>query len=342
MPLDPASIGIAAGINAAAPFIAKGIGGLFGLDEESDEEKRAAARRQDTVNRLTAAAEGRTPSAAQLAGIAQQQRTQLALQGLAQRGSVQQRAGNVRAAMQAAPEVMAQQGAQLAATRAAEMESARNALAQAQMGIANQEAAQGAARRQYMQGLIGAAIGGAASATTMGLKPDEKQKDGQEQAASAKPTAGGYGAMSEEQQKADIMGYGTAGQAQTAEPRGAIRRTGMGATRGAGMQELSSEPYAGTPMMNQMNGKSGFGDRVLQQATDAGVDIGKPGMMDLYMGSAAYARNTGANMRNPYQLQFGAPQKAPAFMAGEALTLGGPYRRESTLTAGRHDRFGGR
>lgn len=301
MPLDPASIGIAAGINAAAPFIAKGIGGLFGLDEESDEEKRAAARRQDTVNRLTAAAEGRTPSAAQLAGIAQQQRTQLALQGLAQRGSVQQRAGNVRAAMQAAPEVMAQQGAQLAATRAAEMESARNALAQAQMGIANQEAAQGAARRQYMQNLVGGAISGAAAATTMGLKPDEKEKAGQEQVASAKPTAGGYGSMSEGQQKADIMGYGTAGQAQTAEPRSAA---GMG-------------------------------------ATDAGVDIGKPGMMDLYMGSGAYARNTGANMRNPYQLQFGAPQKAPAFMAGEALTLGGPYRRESTLTSGRHDRFGG-
>lgn len=340
MPLDPASIGIAAGINAAAPFIAKGIGSLFGLDENSEEENRAAARRQQVVDRLTAAAEGRAPSAAQLAATAQQQRTQQALQGLAQRGSVQQRAGNVRAAMQAAPEVMAQQGAQLAATRAAEMESARNALAQAQMGIANMEAAQGAAKRQYMQGLIGGAMSGAASAATLGLKPDEKAKDGQEQAATAKPAAGGYGSMSPEQQKADIMGYGSASQAQTAEPGGAIRRTGMGATRGVGMQELSSQPYAGTPMMDQMDGKSGFGDRVLQEATDAGVGIGNPGMMDLYMGSAAYARNTGANMKNPYQLQFGVKQNSPVKLVGD-LTLGGPYARESGFTATRHGRFGG-
>ena len=275
MPLDPASIGIAAGINAAAPFIAKGIGSLFGLDEDSDEEKRAAARRQDVVNRLTAAAEGRAPSAAQLAGIAQQQRTQQALQGLAQRGSVQQRAGNVRAAMQAAPEVMAQQGAQLAATRAAEMESARNALAQAQMNVANQEAAQGAAKRQYMQSLIGAAIGGAASTTTMGLKPDEKAKDGQEQAAAAKPKTGGYDSLSPEQQKADIMGYGSASQAQTAEPRDAIRRTGMGATRGVMFAEGPSNAY------------------------------GVPGMGALGIGAS----------ESPFQLQFGAQPASPVRLA---------------------------
>lgn len=284
MPLDPASIGIAAGINAAAPFIAKGIGSLFGLDEESDEEKRAAARRQDAVNRLTAAAEGRAPSAAQLAGIAQQQRTQLALQGLAQRGSVQQRAGNVRAAMQAAPEVMAQQGAQLAATRAAEMESARNALAQAQMGVANQEAAQGAAKRQYMQSLIGAAIGGAASATTMGLKPDEKEKDGpakgadellREKAAREREANGG--------KSPNISDYGTTGQAQTAEPRGAIRRTGMGATRGVGFAEGPSNAY------------------------------GVPGMSALGIGAS----------ESPFQLQFGAQPASPVRLAPD-VALGQP------------------
>lgn len=282
MPLDPASIGIAAGINAAAPFIAKGIGSLFGLDENSEEENRAAARRQQVVDRLTAAAEGRAPSAAQLAATAQQQRTQQALQGLAQRGSVQQRAGNVRAAMQAAPEVMAQQGAQLAATRAAEMESARNALAQAQMGIANMEAAQGAAKRQYMQGLIGGAMSGAASAATLGLKPDEKSKEGpekgadellREKAAREREANGGkplsisdYGTASQAQTAAPTS------QAQTAEPRDAIRRTGMGEVRGVGLQEL---------------------------------------------------RSTGANMRNPYQLQFGAPSASPVLLGSE-LSLGRP------------------
>lgn len=178
MPIDPVSMGIAAGVNVAAPMIAKGIGSLFGLDEDSSEERRAAQRRQEAIDRLTAAAEGRTASAAQLAAQAQQQRTQQALQSLAQRGSVQQRAGNTRAAMQAAPEIMAQQGAQIAATRAAEMESARNALAQAQMGIANQEAAQGAAKRQYMQRLIGAGVQGAATAATMGMKADEPKGSG--------------------------------------------------------------------------------------------------------------------------------------------------------------------
>lgn len=170
--IDPLSIATAAGISALSPVVAKGIGSLFGLDEPSEEEKRASRMRQEAIDRLTAAAEGRAASPAQLAALAQQQRTQQALQSLAQRGTVQQRAGNVRAAMQAAPEVMAQQGAVAAQTRAAEMESARNALAQAQMGAAVQEAAAGRANREYMQRLIGAGVSGAASAAAYGMMQD--------------------------------------------------------------------------------------------------------------------------------------------------------------------------
>jgi hypothetical protein len=169
MAIDPLSIATAAGISALSPVVAKGIGSLFGLDEPSEEERRASQLRQDALNRLTAQAEGRTASPAQLAALAQQQRTQQALQSLAQRGTVQQRAGNVRAAMQAAPEVMAQQGAVAAQTRAAEMESARNALAQMQMASASQEAAAGRANREYMQRLIGAGVSGGASAAAMGM-----------------------------------------------------------------------------------------------------------------------------------------------------------------------------
>lgn len=169
MAIDPLSIATAAGISALSPVVAKGIGSLFGLDEASEEERRASQLRQQALDRLTAQAEGRTASPAQLAALAQQQRTQQALQSLAQRGSVQQRAGNVRAAMQAAPEVMAQQGAVAAQTRAAEMESARNALAQMQMASAAQEAATGRANREYMQRLIGAGVSGGASAAAMGM-----------------------------------------------------------------------------------------------------------------------------------------------------------------------------
>ena len=109
MAFDPVSFGVMAGTSLLAPAVTSGISSLFGLDELSEEEKRANALRQESINRLTAAAEGRTASPAQLAALAQQQRTQQALAGLAQKGTVQQRAGNVRAAMQAAPEVMAQQ-----------------------------------------------------------------------------------------------------------------------------------------------------------------------------------------------------------------------------------------
>jgi hypothetical protein len=169
MAIDPLSIATAAGISALSPVVAKGIGSLFGLDEPSEEEQRASRLRQEALDRLTAQAEGRTASPAQLAALAQQQRTQQALQSLAQRGTVQQRAGNVRAAMQAAPEVMAQQGAVAAQTRAAEMESARNALAQMQMASASQEAAAGRANREYMQRLIGAGVSGGASAAASGM-----------------------------------------------------------------------------------------------------------------------------------------------------------------------------
>ncbi len=232
MAVDPVSLGVAAGVNLLAPAVAKGIGGLFGLDEPSDEERRAAARRQEAIDRLTADAEGRTASPAQLAALAQQQRTQQALASLAQRGSVQQRAGNVRAAMQAAPEVMAQQGAVAAQTRAEEMARARNALAQAQMGVATQEAAQGAARREYMQRLIGAGIQGAAAVTgdVMTRSPD-----------AATGATGGTGAAAPAT-ATTTAATGTTSQAQTAAPTSSQFAAAPGegvaapATQGQGVQ----------------------------------------------------------------------------------------------------------
>lgn len=169
MAIDPLSIGVAAGVSALSPVVAKGIGSLFGLDELSEEERQAGQLRQQALDRLTAQAEGRTASPAQLAAIAQQQRTLQALQGLAQRGSVQQRAGNLRTAMQVAPEVMAQQGATAAQARAQEMESARNALAQMQMASAAQQAASGRANREYMQRIVGAGVSGAGAIAGQGM-----------------------------------------------------------------------------------------------------------------------------------------------------------------------------
>lgn len=167
MPFDPVSLGIAAGTSALAPVVAKGIGSLFGLDELSPEERQAEAERADAIRRLKEQAEGRTASAAELMARQQQQRTVQALHSLASRGTAQQQAGAQRAAMQAAPEVMAQQGATAAAMRAGEMERARNALAQTQMMAAQQQAASGRANREYMQRLIGAGVQGAAGVAGM-------------------------------------------------------------------------------------------------------------------------------------------------------------------------------
>lgn len=255
MAVDPVSLGVAAGVNLLAPVVAKGIGGLFGLDEPSEEERRAAARRQEAIDRLTAEAEGRTASPAQLAALAQQQRTQQALASLAQRGSVQQRAGNVRAAMQAAPEVMAQQGAVAAQTRAEEMARARNALAQAQMGVATQEAAQGAARREYMQRLIGAGIQGAAAVTgdVMTRSPDA--------------ATGGTGAATPAATPAATTtapATGTTAQAQTAAPAApaAAPKPSTGATPAP-----SSSLSLGGIQQGMQSGLSALGQGALELGT---------------------------------------------------------------------------
>jgi hypothetical protein len=282
MAIDPLSIATAAGISALSPVVAKGIGSLFGLDEASEEERRASQLRQQALDRLTAQAEGRTASPAQLAALAQQQRTQQALQSLAQRGTVQQRAGNVRAAMQAAPEVMAQQGAVAAQTRAAEMESARNALAQMQMASAAQEAATGRANREYMQRLIGAGVSGGASAAAMGMMQggDETPK---------KTTA--------------------PATAQTSTPSASPAVAKPSATTGVGAEVTSSGPMVG-PNMYTMNPASR--ENLFSQVTDAGVDLSKPGMAQLYFGGAGGVKNT--------RSQQYAPSFAPAL---PTIELGG-------------------
>ena len=92
------------------------------------------------------------------------------LQSLASRGTAQQQAGNVRAAMQAAPGIQQQQAGQLAALRASEMQQAQSALSQL-------EQQQGSQDRKYMQGLIGAGVQGAAGAGAMAMtqSPDAKK-----------------------------------------------------------------------------------------------------------------------------------------------------------------------
>lgn len=234
MAIDPLSIGVAAGVSALSPIVAKGIGSLFGLDQPSEEERQAEQLRQQALDRLTAQAEGRTASPAQLAAIAQQQRTQQALQSLAQRGSVQQRAGNLRTAMQAAPEVMAQQGAIAAQTRAQEMESARNALAQMQMASAAQQAASGRQNREYMQRIVGAGVSGAGAIAGQGMLMGAEDA-AKKTAETAKPA----------------IETATASQAQTAAP--AVQANPVVAAPSPTVQQQpSSVNLTATPLQMQM------------------------------------------------------------------------------------------
>ena len=170
MPFDPVTFGVVAGTSVLAPIISKGIGSLFGLDEPSAQEREAAQLQQQALANLRQAAQGTAASPAQLEAQYQRNRTIQALAGMAQQGTAQQRAGNVRAAMQATPEVMAQQGAIASRARAEEMARAREALANASMGIAQQQAAAGRAGREYAQRLIGAGIQGIGAGAAAGLE----------------------------------------------------------------------------------------------------------------------------------------------------------------------------
>jgi hypothetical protein len=170
MPFDPATFGVVAGTSVLAPIISKGIGSLFGLDEPSAQEREAARMQQEALASLRKTAEGQTASPAQLEALYQRNRTIQALAGMAQQGTAQQRAGNVRAAMHAAPEVMAQQGAIAAKARADEMARAREALVGMTASVAQQQAAAGRAGREYTQRLIGAGIQGIGAGAAAGLE----------------------------------------------------------------------------------------------------------------------------------------------------------------------------
>lgn len=155
MPFDPASFAISAGTSILGPLVGKGLGAMFGLDEPSERERAA----REGLQRL---ASGRVATPAQLMLQQQKNNTLKSLQSLASRGTAQQQAGNVRAAMQAAPGIQQQQAGQLAALRAQEMQQAQSALSQL-------EQQQGSQDRKYMQGLIGAGVSGAASAGALAM-----------------------------------------------------------------------------------------------------------------------------------------------------------------------------
>jgi len=128
---------------AATPFISKALGGLFGVDEAEEAQKRAYAG----IQRV---AQGGTTQAQAGAAYARANTLQN-LQALANRGTAQQQAGLQRQAMQQAPEVQAKYASQLADLRAMEQSRAQSQLAYYEGERARQDAAR---KRAALSGAI--------------------------------------------------------------------------------------------------------------------------------------------------------------------------------------------
>ena len=115
---------ISAGLSVATPFVSKALGGLFGVTDAEEEERRAIERAKQPFKQV---AEGGTTQGQAGIGYARGRAIQ-DLQAQASRGTAQQQAGLQRAAMQQGADVQAQYAAQLAELRSREQERARAAL----------------------------------------------------------------------------------------------------------------------------------------------------------------------------------------------------------------------
>lgn len=133
---------------AATPFLTKALGGLFGVDDAENAEKAS-------LSSLRRVADGGTTQGQ--AGMAYARgRTVQDLQGLANRGTAQQRAGLQRQAMQQAPGVQAQYASQLADLRSREQEHAASQVAFIE---GRRAAAEAARKRAALSGAMESAVG---------------------------------------------------------------------------------------------------------------------------------------------------------------------------------------
>jgi hypothetical protein len=165
---------IGAGLSVATPFVTKALGGLFGVSDAEEEERRALERAKAPFK---AVAEGGTTQGQ--AGLAYARGRALQdLQAQTNRGTAQQQAGLQRAAMQQGADVQAQYAAQLSELRSREQERARAALGYMEQLSAERAAKEAQRGRQALsQGIAGAIVPLAQQLLTpsakTGLTPEE-------------------------------------------------------------------------------------------------------------------------------------------------------------------------
>lgn len=134
-------------VGATTPFLSKALHGVFGVDNAENAEKAA-------LSSLRRVADGGTTQGQ--AGMAYARgKTLQDLQGLANRGTAQQRAGLQRQAMQQAPGVQAQYASQLADLRSREQERAASQVALIE---GSRAAAEAARKRAALSGSMQSAV----------------------------------------------------------------------------------------------------------------------------------------------------------------------------------------
>lgn len=171
---DPATISAAAeAVNAATPFVANALKGLFGVTSAEEEERKRILESMAPYMRV--AQGGTTQGQAGLSyarGRAAQE-----LQGQAARGTAQQQAGLQREAMRVGQDVGAQYASQLADLRAREQERAMEGVAVGQRALSRVAAEEAKRKREELAGFV-KAIGGKLGASLVTKPGDEKTSPG--------------------------------------------------------------------------------------------------------------------------------------------------------------------
>lgn len=258
MPIDPVTGAlISSAVSAATPFVTKALGGLFGVADAEEEERRAIERAKQPFKQV---AEGGTTQGQAGIGYARGRALQ-DLQAQAARGTAQQQAGLQRAAMQQGADVQAQYAAQLAELRSREQERARAALGELEQMDAMRAARSAQRQRQGLAQAIGGAITPLAQQLLTPKSPAQVEADRIAEASKllgadyASMGATGGGGISSEQ-AAQALGFGGAAAPSIASAVAPV-------VAGVGAAVAGAGPAAGAAPANEIEAELAAQDQSL-------------------------------------------------------------------------------
>lgn len=282
MAVDPTTLSAAAEtVNAATPFVANALKGLFGVTSAEEEERRRILESMAPYMRV--AQGGTTQGQAGLSyarGRAAQE-----LQGQAARGTAQQQAGLQREAMRVGQDIGTQYASQLADLRAVEQERAAMGVARGQELLAKSAREEAARKRQELAGFAKAVGGKIASSlvTKPGgekpggetLSPDEARAYNEANTKYSQEFAGFMGRDKAPAAKARLrMAGATVNQA----PAGAtVRDVGETGAAMPAVDSLASKVSAATPPAESLAQSAFVAPEPPAKSIYGGMDLGSLG-----------------------------------------------------------------